>query len=47
MVHDISLRGGVSCPVSGIGTSVLLLCFFRFKVLQGSRACLIKVRHFL
>ena len=47
MVLDISLGGSVFFPVSGIGTSVLLLCLFRFKVLRGSRACLIRVRHFL
>ena len=33
MVPDISLGGGVSRPISGIGTSVLLFCLFRFKVL--------------
>ena len=47
MVPNISLGGGVSLPVSRIGTSVLLLCLFRFKVLQGYRASLIGVRHFL
>ena len=33
MVPDISLGGGVSRPVFGIGTFVLLLCLFMFKVL--------------
>ena len=47
MVLDISLGGGVFRPVSRIGTSVLLLCLFRFKVLRSSRDCLIRVRHFL
>ena len=47
MVPDISLGGGVSRPVSGIDTPVLLLCLFGFKVLRGSRACLIGVQHFL
>ena len=47
VVPNISLGGGVSLPVSRIGTSLLLLCLFRFKVLRGSRACLIEVRHFL
>ena len=32
MVPDILLGGGVSCPVSGIGTSVFLPCPFGFKV---------------
>ena len=41
------LGGGVSRPVSGIGTPILLLCLFEFKVLRGSRACLIRVQHFL
>ena len=47
MVLDISLGGGVSRPVSEIGTSVLLLCFFGFEVLRGSKACSIGVLHFL
>ena len=47
MVPDISLGGGVSCPVSGIGTSVPFLCLFGFYVLQSSRACSIGVLHFL
>ena len=47
MVPDISLEDGVSPPVSRIGTYVLLLCLFGFKVLQGSRACLIGILHFL
>ena len=47
MVPDISLGGGVSRPVSGIGTSVLLLCLSEFKVMRGSRACLIGVWNFL
>ena len=33
MVPDISLGGGVSRPVFGIGTSALLLCLFKFEVL--------------
>ena len=33
MVPDISLGGGVSRPVSGIGMSFLLLCLSRFEVL--------------
>ena len=32
MVPDISLEGGVSCPVFGIGTSIFLSCLFEFKV---------------
>ena len=47
VVPDISFGGGVSPSVCGIGTPVLLLCIFGFKVLRGSRACLIRVRHFL
>ena len=47
MVHDILLGGGVSRPVSGIGTFVILLCLFGFEVLRGSRACSIGVVHFL
>ena len=47
MVPDISLGGGVSRPVSGIGTSILLLCLFEFEVLRSSRACSIRVLHFL
>ena len=47
MVPDISLGGGVSRLVFRIGTSVLLLCLFGFKVLRGSRACLIGAWHFL
>ena len=43
MVPDISLGVGVSCPVSRLGTSFLLLCLFGFKVLQGSRACSVGV----
>ena len=38
MVPDISLRAGVPRPVSGLGTSFLLLCLFGFEVLRGSRA---------
>ena len=47
MVPDTSLGGGVSRPVSGIGTSILLLCLFEFEVLRGYRACSIGVLHFL
>ena len=46
MVPDISLRGCPSRPVSGIGTSFLLLCLFGFEVLQGFRACLVGVLHY-
>ena len=46
MVHDILLGVGVSRPVSGLGTSFLLLCLFRFEVLQGSRAYSVGVLHF-
>ena len=41
MVPDISLGGGVSCPVSGIGTSIFLSCLFEFEVSLVFRACLI------
>ena len=47
VVPDISLGGGVSRPIFGIGTFVLLLCLFGFKVLRGSNTCLIRLRHFL
>ena len=47
MVLDISLGGGVSRPISWIGTSALLLCLFGFEVLRGSKACSIGVLHFL
>ena len=47
MVLDISLGVGVSRPVSGLGTSFLLLCLFGFEVLQGSKACSVGVLHFL
>ena len=47
MVPDISFGVGVSRPVSRLSTSFLLLCLFGFKVLQGSRACLVRVLHFL
>ena len=33
MVPNISLGDGVSHPVSGIGTSALLLCLLKFEVL--------------
>ena len=46
MVPDISLGGYPSCPVSGIGTSFLLFCLFEFEVLQGFRACLVRVLHY-
>ena len=32
MVLDISLGGGVSCPVSRIGTSIFLSCLLGFEV---------------
>ena len=47
MVPDISLGAGVPRLVSGLGTSFLLLCLFGFKVLRGSRACSVRVLHFL
>ena len=47
MVPDIPLRVGISRPVSGIGTSFLLLYLFGFEVLRGSRACSVGVLHFL
>ena len=47
MVLDISLGAGVPRFVSGLGTPFLLLCLFGFEVLQGSRACLVGVLHFL
>ena len=46
MVPDISLGGCPSRPVSGIGTSFLLLCLFGFEVLRGFRACLVGVLHY-
>ena len=46
MVPDISLGGCPSRPVSGIGTSFLLLCLFGFEVLRGFRACLVRVLHY-
>ena len=46
MVPDISLRGCPSSPVSGIGTSFLLLCLFGFEVLRGFKACLVGVLHY-
>ena len=45
MIPDILLGGGVSRPVSGIGTSFLLLCLSGFEVLRGFRACLVGVLH--
>ena len=47
MVPDISLGAGVPRLVSGLGTSFLLLCVFGFEVLRGSRACSVRVLHFL
>ena len=47
MVPDISLRAGVPRLVSGLGTSFLLLYLFGFEVLRGSRACSVRVLHFL
>ena len=46
MVRNISLGGCPSRPVSGIGTSFLLLCLFRFEGLRGFRACLVGVLHY-
>ena len=46
-VPDISLGAGVPRLVSGLGTSFFLLCLFGFKVLRGSRACSVRVLHFL
>ena len=46
MVPDISLRAGVPCLVSGLGTSFILLCLFGFEVLRGSRACSVGVLRF-
>ena len=47
MVPDISLGAGVPRLVSGLGTSSLLLRPFSFEVLLGSRACPVRVLHFL
>ena len=47
MVPDISLEVGVPRPISGLGTSFLLLCLFGFEVFRGSRACSVGVLHFL
>ena len=47
MVLDISLGASVPRLVSCLGTSFLLLCLFGFEVLQGSRACSVRVLHFL
>ena len=47
MVSDISLGAGVPRLVSSLGTSFLLFCLFGFEVLRGSRACLVRVLHFL
>ena len=41
VVPDISLGGGVSCPVSRIGTSIFLPYLFGFEVSWVFRACLI------
>ena len=46
MVPDISLGGCPSRPVSGIGTSFLLLCLFGFEVLRGFKAFLVGVLHY-
>ena len=46
MVPDILLRGCPSRPVSGIGTSFLLLCLFGFEVLRGFRAYLVGALHY-
>ena len=46
MAPNILLGGCPSRPVSGISTSFLLLCLFRFEVLRGSRACLVGVLHY-
>ena len=47
MVPDILLGVGVPCLVSGLGMSFLFLCPFGFEVLRGSRACPVRVLHFL
>ena len=47
MVPDILLRAGIPRLVSGLCTSFLLLCLFGFEVLQGTRACSVRVPHFL
>ena len=46
MVPNISLGGCLSRPISGIGTSFLLLCLFGFEVLRGFRAFLVGVLHY-
>ena len=47
MVPDKSLGVCVPHLVYGLGTSFLLLCLFGFEVLRGSRACSVRVLHFL
>ena len=47
MVPDISLGAGVPRLVFGLGTYFLLLYLFGFKVLRGSKACLVGVLHLL
>ena len=47
MVPNIWLGVGVPRLVSGLGMSFPLFCPFAFKVLRGSRACLVEVMHFL
>ena len=47
MVPDSSLGVCVPRLVSSLGMSFLLLCLFGFEVLRGSRACSIRVLHFL
>ena len=47
MVHDILLGVGVPRLISGLGTSFLLLCLYGLEVLRGSRACSVRVMHFL
>ena len=47
MVLDILLGDGVPRLVSGLGTYFLPLWLFGFKVLRGSRACSVRVLHFL
>ena len=47
MVPDISLGAGVPRLVSSLGMYFLLLCLFGFEVLRGSKACSVRVLHFL
>ena len=47
MAPNIWLRVGVPRLVSGLGTSFPLFCLFGFEVLRGSKACSVRVLHFL